>query len=137
VLLYAYRPGASTVATAVAEWLRPRLVGVERVALAKPVLASVVRVATHPRVFATPSTPADAVAFTESLADAPATVRVRAGAEHWELFTGLVREHRLRGNDVPDALLAAQALELGATLVTCDRGFARFSGLRTVDPLAP
>ena len=37
---------------------------------------------------------------------------------------------------MPDAVLAAHALELGATLVTLDRGFARFAPLRTVNPLA-
>lgn len=34
-------------------------------------------------------------------------------------------------NDVPDAFLAALAIENDATLVTFDRGFARFAGLKT------
>ncbi|MGH8592092.1 MAG: PIN domain-containing protein [Gammaproteobacteria bacterium] len=42
----------------------------------------------------------------------------------------------LRGNDINDAYLAALALEHDAVLVTADRGFARFSGLRILDPLA-
>jgi hypothetical protein len=37
---------------------------------------------------------------------------------------------------VPDAYLAALALDLDAELVTADRGFARFQGLRWRYPLA-
>ena len=63
-------------------------------------------------------------------------VRVRAGERHWPNFRGLVEQHGLRGNDIPDAYLAALALEQGATWVTTDRGFARYEGLRLLDPLA-
>jgi len=41
-----------------------------------------------------------------------------------------------RANTVPDAHLAAIALEHGATVATRDRGFARFAGLSWFDPLA-
>ena len=47
-----------------------------------------------------------------------------------ELVLGL----GLRASDVPDAHLAALALERNATLATLDRGFARFPGLRLLDP---
>ena len=36
---------------------------------------------------------------------------------------------------IPDALIAAQAIEHGATLVTADRGFARFPRLSWRHPL--
>ncbi len=38
------------------------------------------------------------------------------------------------GNLVSDAHLAALAIELGATLYSYDNDFARFPGLRWVDP---
>ena len=60
---------------------------------------------------------------------------VRAGARHWSIFSQNVGEHRLRGDDVPDAYNSAIALEQGSTVVTADRGFARF-GVRTLDPTA-
>lgn len=135
VCLYAYRPTESETAARVSAWLTPRLVGRERIAVSEPVLASVLRIATHPRVFRQPSSPADALAFAQSLASAPAAHLVRPGPDHWPLVRELVSEHRLRGNDIPDAVLAAHALELGASLVTVDRGFARFSPLRTISPL--
>lgn len=62
---------------------------------------------------------------------------VRLGARHWPIFSELVTTHRLRGNDVPDAHLAAISMEAGAHLATLDPGFRRFDGLRVKDPLAP
>ena len=55
--------------------------------------------------------------------------RVAPGASAWRHFVGLVTALELRGNDVPDAWLAAQAIELDAHFVTFDRGFRRFPGL--------
>jgi uncharacterized protein len=43
---------------------------------------------------------------------------------------------RDQGNLVPDAYLAALAIEGGCELVTTDRDFARFTGLRWRHPLA-
>ena len=56
------------------------------------------------------------------------------GPGRWSTFVDRVREHDLRGNDVPDALLAAGALALGARLATVDRGFPRFTELEVVVP---
>lgn len=57
------------------------------------------------------------------------------GERHWRIFHGLVEQHGLCG-DIPDAYLAALALEQRATWVTTDRGFARYEGLRLLDPMA-
>jgi uncharacterized protein len=92
-------------------------------------LASVVRLATNVRVLVRPDT-ADAVLdYVDVLLEPPGQL-VRAGATHWSRFTALCRHHRLRGNLVPDAYLAAVALEQGAEFVTFDRGFGRYPGLR-------
>jgi predicted nucleic acid-binding protein len=47
---------------------------------------------------------------------------------------GLCRSSEARGSVVPDAYLAALAIERGATMSTADRGFARFDGLRWRHP---
>ncbi len=92
-------------------------------------LASVVRLATNARVFVRPDT-TDAVAdYVDALLEQPGQL-VRAGSTHWSRFVDLCRTLRLRGNLVPDAYLAAVALEQGAELVTFDRGFGRYAGLR-------
>jgi uncharacterized protein len=56
------------------------------------------------------------------------------GANHatfWRIATGSIQT---KGNDVTDSHMAASALELNATLVTCDKGFGRFTGLKVFDP---
>jgi len=119
------------------DWLEQALRGPEPVGLPEQVLASVLRLVTNHRMYKNPSTPEAALAFCEALLDTPAAMRVRPGERHWAIFHGLVSRHGLRGNDIPDAYLAALALEQGATWVTADRGFARYEGLRLLNPLAP
>jgi predicted nucleic acid-binding protein len=63
------------------------------------------------------------------------TGRTVGSKRTWPIFVDLVRRTEARGNGIPDSWLAAQALELGATMVTADRGFARFPGLRVRHPL--
>ena len=58
------------------------------------------------------------------------------GANHatfWRIATGVIGT---KGNDITDSHMAATAMELNATLVTCDKGFARFTGLKVFDPAA-
>ena len=118
-------------------WLEQVLSGPEPVGLPEQALASVVRLVTNHRIYQDPSTPTAVLSFCDSLLDAPAAMRVRPGERHWGIFHDLVSQHGLRGNDIPDAYLAALALEQGATWVTTDQGFARYQGLRLLDPLAP
>jgi len=67
--------------------------------------------------------------YIDVLLEPPAHV-VRTGPAHWARFAGLSRTLSLRGNLVPDAYLAALALDQRAELVTFDRGFGRYPGLR-------
>ncbi len=92
-------------------------------------LASVVRLATNPRVFVRPDTAEAVLRYVDVLLEPPAQL-LRAGAGHWARFADLCRHLQLRGNLVPDAYLAALALEHGAELVTFDRGFGRYPRLR-------
>lgn len=110
-------------------WVEYARAGSELIGLSDVALSSVVRLATSPRVFVRPDTVEATLDFVDVLCDEPAQV-VTAGQTHWPLFTQLCRSLRLRGNDVPDCYLAALAIDNRATLVTLDRGFGRFSGLR-------
>jgi toxin-antitoxin system PIN domain toxin len=92
-------------------------------------LSSLVRLATNPRVFVQPDTVDAVLDYIDALLDPPVAV-VLAGAGHWPRFASLCRELGLRGNLVPDAYLAALALEQRAELVTFDRGFGRYPRLR-------
>lgn len=84
-----------------------------------------------------PPTPIDqALAFVEGIRARDAVVFVSPGRRHWEIFSRLCRDADARGNLVPDAYLAALAIESGSELVTTDRDFSRFRGLRWRHPLA-
>ena len=75
-----------------------------------------VRIVTHPRIFREPTPTRIAIEFINALVDSPATMLVEPGERHFTIFTGMCRDLELRGNTVPDAYLAALALEQGATL---------------------
>lgn len=136
IVLSAFRFEASAQNGEMLAWLETRLSGHEPIGISEQALSSVVRISTNPRVFEQPSTPDEAIAFTDALLAAPAARVVRPGARHWSIFRELVSTLRLRGNDIPDAYLASLAMEHGATFVTRDRGFRRFEKLKTIDPLA-
>lgn len=137
VLVLAHRPDTATEGPAVSQWLEGSLQGTVAVGVTDAVLASAVRVLTNPRIYDVATPPASAAEFAQTIRGAGPTVVLRPGERAWEIFVDLVSGHRLRGNDVPDAYLAAAALERGATMVTMDRGFARFPGLRVLNPLQP
>lgn len=116
-------------------WLVDALNGPEPVGLTDEVLAGVLRIVTHPRIFGDPTDLRRALVYAEEVRSAPAAIRVQPGKSTWPILVDLLEQAEARGNLVPDALLAAQAIELGATMVTADRGFARFAGLRVQHPL--
>lgn len=53
---------------------------------------------------------------------------------HFGLIARLLRDIGTAGNLVADAHLAALAIEHGADLVSFDRDFGRFRGLRSMPP---
>jgi toxin-antitoxin system PIN domain toxin len=98
------------------------------------VLSAVVRIVTHPKVFKQPSSLEEVLGFCEVLLGQPHCVVVQPGDVHWDIFTRLCREADARGNLVPDAWLAAMAIEAGCEWVTLDRDFSRFPGLKWRPP---
>lgn len=118
-------------------WLKNALVDAEPFGVSEAVLASFVRIVTSHRVYNEPTPPEAALDFCEAMLGAPSSVPIRPGGRHWGIFDALCRRTRARGNVVPDAYLAALAMESSATWVTNDRGFARFPGLRWRLPLEP
>ncbi len=118
------------------EWLEDRLSDPEPFGVSELVLSSFLRIVTNHRIYREPTPPGAALDFCNAILSAPATVRLRPGSRHWGIFAGLCTAVGARANVVPDAYLAALAIEHGATWVTVDRGFARFPGLRTAPALA-
>jgi toxin-antitoxin system PIN domain toxin len=116
------------------DWLLAAYAGDESFGICPPVLIGLVRILTHPRVFRPPDTHDQAFAFVGSLVTHPNALLLNPGRDHLALFEGLCREADAHGDLATDAYLAALALETGAVLVSADRDFARFSGLRLREP---
>jgi toxin-antitoxin system PIN domain toxin len=135
VLVYAHRP-ESPDHLAHRSWLDAARQGSEPVGLPAIVASGFLRVVTHPRIFREPTPLAVALEFLEALRSSPAVVPVLPGPRHWQIFTDLCRQLGATGNTVPDAFLAAIAIEQGATWISADRGFAGYPGLRWRHPLA-
>ena len=77
----------------------------------------------------------EAVSMVSHWLERPNVQVIETGERHWRVLGSLLVETQVRGADVMDAHLAALALEHGATIGTHDRDFARFPGLKTLDPL--
>jgi toxin-antitoxin system PIN domain toxin len=91
------------------------------------VVSGFLRVVTHPRVFRDP-TPLDrALTFATSIRDHPNAVTLVPGERHWDIFQRLCREANAKGNLIPDAYLAALAIESGAEWITTDERSRRGS----------
>lgn len=131
LLLYAVHKGAEQHEKASA-WLTEQLNGPRRVGLPWQSLTAFLRIATHPRAFQRPLSPATAWERVSDWLAAPVAWIPEPGPEY---LGGLVAQHDVRGNLVPDAALAALALEHGVALCSADTDFARFRDLDWHNPL--
>ena len=129
VLLYAVNQAGAEHEVA-RSWLDTSLAGSEAVGFAWAVLLAFVRVGTNPSVLPSPMTADDATGQVEAWLAAPAAVTAQPTARHASLLRGLLRPVGTAGNLTTDAHLAALAIEHGADIVSYDRGFARFPGVR-------
>jgi toxin-antitoxin system PIN domain toxin len=117
-------------------WLEARLSGSETVGLAWSVLAAFVRLVTHPAVFEHPLTMRQAFDLIDGWLEQPPVVVIHPAERHHVTMRELLEPLGTAANLVPDAHLAALAIEHGATLHSSDHDFARFPRLEWEDPLA-
>ena len=111
-------------------WLRQAMAqaaaqaGQAELGLLSTVVASFLRLVTHPKVFAIPTPAADAVAFVDALLRANG-VRMLTVKDEWPRLRVLCLAQKLSGNDLPDAWIAACVVQTRETLATFDRDFLR------------
>jgi len=134
VLLYAFRADSPEHAVH-RRWLAGVVNGSMAYGMSPQVLAAVIRIATHPRVYVRPSRLTEVTAFASLLLAQPHCQSVHPGPRHWDIFCGLCRQAHATGNLVQDAWFAALAIESGCEWITTDRDFARFEGLRWRSPV--
>jgi toxin-antitoxin system PIN domain toxin len=134
LLVYAHRPEADRHEEYRA-WLEDAADGDQPLGLIDAVMAAFVRVVTHPGIYRVPTPLPAALSFVAALREAEASIRITPGERHWEIFEDLCLRTEAKGNAVPDAFLAAIAIENRAVWLSADRGFARFPGLDWKHPL--
>lgn len=117
------------------EWLETILNGDEVFGVSELVLSGVIRILTHPKIFKRPTPLKRAQEYVGLIRNAELAAPVHAGTRHWDIFQSLLGEAGARGNLVPDAYLAALAIESGCEWITTDRDFSRFRRLRWRHPL--
>jgi len=134
VLVYAHREDAPDHDTYF-RWLEALVNSDQLYGITELVLSGFIRVVTHPKIFNPPSSLDQALVFANELREQPNSVIVTPGPRHWEIFCRLCREVGAKGNLVPDAYLAAFAIESGSEWITTDRDYRRFPNLRYRHPL--
>jgi toxin-antitoxin system PIN domain toxin len=135
LLLYAANHAAPEHAQARA-WLDDRLSGPGRVGLPWPSLLAFVRLASNPLVMREPVTPGRAWEQVDEWLQCETAWIPLPGTRHQQALAGFLKEPWISSRLVPDAHLAALAIEHGLTLCSTDGDFAKFPGLTWHNPLA-
>lgn len=117
--------------------LRSLAEGSDPWAIPWPCIYELIRVVTHPRVFAPPSRLDLLLEDLSSLFTARSLTLLGNGPGHAGHMDHMLRTGEAHGNLAFDAQIAALVREHGVSeLWTLDRDFARFSGIRAVNPFA-
>ncbi len=111
------------------QWMENLINGEAAYGMSELVVSGFIRIVTHPRIFDPPSTLDIALQFASDVLAPDTCVRIAAGPRHFQIFERLTRSSGAKGNLIPDAYLAALAIESGCEWVTTDRDFGRFAGL--------
>ena len=116
-------------------WLDGGLSGTAAVGLPWPSLLAFLRLTTNPRIFERPLSMAAAWKQIAAWLGAEPAWIPQPTDRHADILAPLLDQPGIQGNLVPDAHLAALAIEHGLTLCSRDGDFARFKGLSWIDPL--
>ena len=108
----------------------------ERVGLAWSVVFGFLRLTTNPKIMPHPLPPEQAIAVVDDWFAQPSIQPLVPTDRHWAIVKEILAPLGTAGNLTSDAHLAGLAIEHGARLCSTDNDFARFSGLRWVNPLA-
>ncbi|MGH9164796.1 MAG: type II toxin-antitoxin system VapC family toxin [Acidimicrobiales bacterium] len=121
---------------AIRPWFDHLLAAEDPFSVPTVVWASFLRLATNRRIFPIPTPRADAFAFLDATCAQPNHLFITPGPRHFGLLRQVCDESDAMGDLMPDAVLAAVALEHGCEIATLDRDFARFGSVRHTRPSA-
>ena len=115
-------------------WLDRAISSSETIGIPTAVATGYVRLTTSPRIMHQPLDVHTSIGVVRDWYRRPNVTAPEPTARHFDLIEELLGSIGTAGNLVPDAHLAALAIEHGAELYTFDRDFNRFSGLRCLEP---
>ena len=118
-------------------WLDQQLNVPGPVGLPWPSIIAFLRLVTNPRIFEHPESIGDAWRQVHAWLACETAWIPQPTERHAELLGEFLALPGMHGDLVPDALLAALAVEHGLTLCSTDGDFARFGGLRWLNPIPP
>ena len=126
-LVYAYRPELPLHQHATEALQRSRVEG--SLLVLSEVAVGFLRVTTNRKFFAETGSVSRALSFVDAMAEGTRGVR-EASKGRWSSFQRITAEIGSAANNVHDALLAAACLDLDASILTADKGFLKYPGLR-------
>lgn len=118
------------------DWLDEKLNGATPVGLPWTSLLAFLRIATNPRAFRNPLAMPVAWEQVSNWLSAETVWTPEPTERHAAVLGKLLAQPAVYGNLVPDAHLAALAIEHGLTLCSTDGDFARFPELSWLNPMA-
>jgi uncharacterized protein len=134
LLLYSYSTGTPEHEKARA-CVEKLFSGTELIGLPWQTITAFLRISTNPRLpGARPAR--EAAQEVEEWLNQPNLRLISPTDDHWPLLRRTIFEGQAFGPMVTDAQIAALTMESGAVLYSSDQDFARFPGLRWVNPLS-
>ncbi len=134
LIIYAY-DGTATHHAKSRAWMEMTLSGSEAVGLPWHAITAFIRIMTNKRLPGARLTMEQACQIVDEWLSQPNVRTLEPGENHWQLLRQMLIEGQATGAMANDAQIAALAIEYGGVLHTADRDFARFPGLRWVNPL--
>lgn len=134
LLIYAF-DNTSSHHLAARQWLDGQLSGSAAVGLPWESIAAFLRIVTNPRIYSRAASTATAWRQVQEWLACDVAWIPPPTERHASILCDLLLSPGVRANLVPDAHLAALAIEHGLTVCSADSGFARFAGLRWTNPL--
>lgn len=135
LLIYAYDSGSAHHPKARA-WVEQALSGSEAIGLPWHAITAFLRIMTNKRLPGARFTMEQAVQIVDRWLTQPNVRTLVPGEHHWLLLRSMLIDGQASGALANDAQIAALTIEFGGVLHTADRDFARFPGLRCVNPIA-
>jgi toxin-antitoxin system PIN domain toxin len=135
LLIYAYDSKSDRQLLA-ARWLQEMLSGTDTFGLSWLTIGAFLRISTNSRLGRSQLRTSSAIEIVDEWLAMRAVRLIVPGKQHWVILKEMLNAGRVEGPLTTDAQLAALTIEHGAILHTADRDFARFPGLRWINPLS-